>query len=537
MFTRRHTVLRPLHFTRALLLAALAGGTTLTVACTGGGSTGPSLTPTAPPSGAPTANPSSSAKPSSAPSGSPSSAPSGSPTGAPTAAPTAIDASHVAFVVQVDPGAVSAAPNVTPSAVNIYIVGSQAVSGGKCPATVQYVSSASGTLTTLAGTATAAPIPFYGNGTTSGNASQVIQLPALCSGRIYIATNGTLALTAGTQPAPWASSGPNGSPTKFDIVEYTTAAGSQSIDVDTTQENMIGLDITAQLNGSKGTQTIGLKAGAMSYIDGLANNLPAPWAAPITNQWPTRLLSPLSLQYVINGTGNASLPGFNPGTFLDGAILTEWQHYQSPNCMSLTVSTGTGDALAGQKIVGQVDTAGTFNFYAPSVACGAHLATNQAGNIVAQIPAVYNNVFYIQSSLLGGWYAATGAELLENGPFLLNTTYPSTLGTTTFTQTYPTSSAAIGNVVATALNRGIFDPAANAAYASQPYCPGIANVYPASGPDPAQNLWATIVWQAARNPSYGYGSAYAIPYDDQCGYSTNLTDSSAKVLTATIFAN
>jgi hypothetical protein len=458
--------------------------------------------------------------------------------------PTPIDSNHVAFVVQIAPGAMSAAPNVTPSAVYMYVTGQQTTTGATptCGSWLEVTDPSGDTAPFPTANATVAPIPFYGNGTTSGTTSQVIQLPPLCSGRIYISVNGPLAITSSSGPAPWAYGGSAGFPAKYDMVEYTMPANGHaapSTDVDTSQENMIGLDLTLNLVGTQsGSQTTGVKAGFMTQVNQTAASFGNAWSTVINSQWPTRLLSPLSVQYVIGSTGSTSLPGFNPGTFIDGAIQTAWNNYASPNCMNVTVSSATGDALAGKTVIGQVDGSGNFDFYDPAVVthCAVNLNASNSGNMVAQIPSLFNQNFWI-SNIAGGWSSASGSELMENGPFLLPASAVSSSGTVSFTNPYAKGSADIGNSVATALNRGVFDPSINPAYANQPYCPTVAQLYPTTGPAATQNLWATAVWAVAKNTTYGFGQAYAIPYDDKCGFSTDIQDTGARVMTVTVNAN
>jgi len=558
-------LLRDARTIRRALLTILAAGSTLTAACSGGMHVSPAGRPTPASSSSPSpgasaspgssASPRSSASPGSSASPSPASSSSAhpgssaSPSAAPTVSPTPIDSDHVAFVVQIAPGAMSAAPRVTPSAVNIYVTGQQTTTGAgaTCTASSPWleVTDAQGdTAPFPAASATVAPISFYGNGTTSGTTSQVIQLPALCGGRIYISVNGPLAITSTSGPAPWAYVGSSGFPAEYDMVEYTMPANglaAPSTDIDTSQENMIGLDLTLNMDGTQsGSQTTGVKGGFMTQVSQAATALSSTWGTVINAQWPTRLLSPLSVQYVIGSaphtSGNSALPGFNPGTFLDTAIETAWNDYESPNCMSVTVSTATGDALAGQTVTGQVDSSGNFDFYGPGVACAANLSSTQSGSLVAQIPSPFNQNFWI-NYVASGWSSATGSELMENGPYLLPTSAVSSGGTMSFTNPYAVSSADIGNTIATALNRGVFNPAVNPAYATQPYCPALSSLYPATSPAATQNLWATAVWQVAKNSTYGYGKAYAIPYDDKCGNSTDIQDSGARVITVTVNAN
>ena len=443
------------------------------------------------------------------------------------------------------PEAISSAPNATASSTFIYITGQQTSTGAgaACSTTtfLQVIDAHGDVAAFPTGGAAVTGIPFYGNGTTSGNTSQVIQLPALCSGRIYVSVNGALSITSTSGPSPWAFSGASGYPTKYDMLEYTMPANglaAPSTDIDTSQENMIGLDLGLNLAGSQfGSQSTGAKDGFMTQVNSAAAGLGSTWSGMINSQWPTRLLSPLSVQYVIGSSGNPSLPGFNPGTFLDGAIQNAWNDYQSPNCMNVTVSTATGDALAGRTVIGQVDSAGNFDFYDPTVVsmCAANLNGSFGAHVVAQIPSPFNTNFWIDN-VLKGWSSATGSELMENGPFLLPTSAPSSGGTVSFVNPYAKGSADIGNTVATALNRGVFDPTVNAAYATQPYCPAVAQLYPAAAA-PTQNLYATAVWSVAKNLTYGYGKAYAIPYDDKCGFSTDIQDSGAKVITVTVNSN
>jgi hypothetical protein len=512
----------PLHdarLTRGILLGVFAGGTLLTAACSG-----------------------SSQSPVPRASAAPSAAPSGTPSTAPSAAPTPIDSNHVAFVVQISPGAISAAPNVVPSAVNIYVTGQQPApsASSSCGSWLQVTDPSGTTAPFPTGGATVTALPFYANGTGSGTTSQVIQLPELCSGRIYISVNGPLSITSASGPAPWASIGAAGFPAKFDMLEYSMPANglaAPSTDVDTSQENMIGLDLGLNLSGTQyGSQTTGLKAGFMTQVEQVASAYNSTWSGVIDSQWPTRLLSPLSVQYDFNNTGNTSLPGFNPGTFLDSAIQSAWDQYKT-TCMSVVVSTATGDYLAGKTVTGEVDANENFDFYYPAATQDCATGLNSSNStLVAQIPSPFNQNYWI-GNVGGGWSSATGSVFMENGPFLLPASASSSAGAQTFTNPYATGSADIGNTVATALNRGVFDPSVNPAYAAQPYCPSVAQLYPSGSPAATQNLWATAVWGAAKNPTYGYGEAYAIPYDDKCGYSTDIKDSGARVITVTVNAD
>ena len=537
------------------LFASLAGVALLTSACSGSNSTPSprpsSATPTPDPSGAtPTPKPSG-ATPTPNPSGAtPTPKPTATPTpgasATPGASPTPIDANHVAFVLKLAPEAISGAPSAVAASTWIYITGQQTgtTAGATCTSTNLQVTDAHGDTAAFPTGGTAVTgIPFYGAGTTSGNTSQVIQIPALCSGRIYVSVNGPLSITTTSGPSPWAFTGASGFAPKYDTVEFSMPANglaAPSTDIDTSQENMIGLDLGLQLVGTQhGTQQTGVKDGFMTQVESAASAIGSPWSTVINSQWPTRLLSPLSVQYVLSGSGS-TLPEFNPGTFLDGAIASAWNNYASPHCMNVTVSSSTAEYLAGKTVVGQVDPNGNFDFYDPAhvSACGANLSSafGSSSHIVAQIPSPFNNTFWIDN-VTAGWSSASGSELMENGPYLLPTSAPSSGGTKSFTNLYPKSSADIGNTVATALNRGVFDPTINAAYANQPYCPAsLSQLYPSSAA-PTQNMWATAVWSVAKNLTYGYGKAYAIPYDDRCGNSTDIEDSGARVITVTVNAN
>jgi hypothetical protein len=51
---------------------------------------------------------------------------------------------------------------------------------------------------------------------------------------------------------------------------------------------------------------------------------------------------------------------------------------------------------------------------------------------------------------------------------------------------------------------------------------------------PYQNQYAAAVHAVANDRKYGFGQAYAYPYDDQCGFSTDISDPAARQLVVTI---
>ena len=351
---------------------------------------------------------------------------------APIPSPTPIDSNHVALQFVIDPSSQAGPPCINPSNVNFYIL-----TGG------QYVKDPQGDLVALSsGGATAAPIPFYGQGITGGNVSQVIQLPNMSSARVYMVVNGTLGINpAGTAgyPQPWTLAPGQNLSTIFDWFEFTLPANGKptpSIDINATQIQMIGLDYTIQLNGTqKGLSKSGLLNGFMNQVH--QNSPGAPWANVMYAQWPTRVLGPNAVQY--SPGGNCSLTGFlspcNPpsgtpygGQWLDASIFNAWTTWQAPQCMQITYNAQFGPNNMNPSVTpvfGQVDGNGNFNFYDPAVVTKcSQVATAPASAIVATLPSPFNVTTQTANNQLSGcgntstsWFTATSSVLLQSGPF------------------------------------------------------------------------------------------------------------------------
>jgi hypothetical protein len=323
---------------------------------------------------------------------------------------------------------------------------------------------------------------------------------------------------------------------------------------------MIGLDYTIQLNGTQqGSQKSGLLPGFMNTVHGYSFPAGSPWSGVTFAQWPTRILGPNAVQY--SPGGNPSLIGFVSsgvaGEFLDPAIQTAWDNWKAPNCMKIVYNASlNGFNPANTPVWGQVDSNENFVFYNPSVITScAQIASNPSlasNNKVTTLPSPFNQSYWTSTNQMNActtatsWLTATSSVLLQNGPFVapgtLKTCTGGILGTVSFPEntTYPDLSAAIGNIVSTAINRGLFNSATTADQ-TQPECPGISSLYANSVP--YLNYYGAALWYAVHQgltPKNGQGQpsgVYGIPYDDQCGYSSDLADSAAQSIIVTINGN
>ncbi|HVS45052.1 MAG TPA: beta-1,3-glucanase family protein [Verrucomicrobiae bacterium] len=384
-------------------------------------------------------------------------------------------------------------PKMTPANTNIYIFGK--TPPGSAPAQWVYLTNASGATAPFSGAV--APIPFYGGSTTSGNTSQVIQLPPLDSARVYL-SQGPLSITSQSGPAPWADDGSQS--TFFDFAEYTWLSTMSTIYVDTSQVDAMGLALSFNLVGAQ-NQTGGFLGGAVTQVYNGIQALPSPnaWSFLATDQWPYRVLAPDPVQYA----GNPSVPGFTQGNFLDAAILTAWNQHQAPNW--ITVSSGVlGTTFP---LYGQVNaTTEDMNFYTSESATGTPYVA---------IPSLFSNAY-------GFTQSATQDVMLQNGPFLLPGSGPNS-GSWPGNATNPAVAGTIGNVISTAMNRGILGASVT--------CPPPSPLFPGAA---YQNQYAAAVWTVATNSIYGYSGAYNFPYADQCGLSTTKTDTAPQTLSVTI---
>jgi len=498
------------------------------------------------------------------------------PAPSPFPSPTPIDANHVALQVRIDPSAQTGRPCVNPNNVNVYIYGQSPTTGAYV-----YVSDAQGDTQPASGNIPAVSFcPGQGQpGVTCGGTSQVIQLPNLNSARVYMSVNGALAVNPPNGlPAPWGAS--SFTPV-FDWFEYTLPANGKptpSIDINSTQIQMIGLDYTLALNGTqRGLSMSGLLPGFMTQVYG--NNPGTPWSSVMFAQWPTRILGPNAVQYSPGGnctfigfvtpcgTVPTPSPGQWGGQFLDGPIQTAWNTWAAPQCLEITYNAQYGPHNMNPSrtpVWGQVDAQGNFNFYDPAqVASCAGIAGAPSSAIVATLPNPFNASYQTLANQAlgcntgGTWFSATSAVLIQSGPFVgpvsVNTCTqtsagpppmgaPSTVPLPQNTQgpqvPYPGLAQGIGNIVSTAINRGLFS--STSTDQSQPECPGFGSVYTSSRA--YLNQYAATLWKvvhAGYTPKVnGVASGvYAIPFDDQCGYSSDLTDTGAQSIIVTINGN
>ena len=356
------------------------------------------------------------------------------------------------------------------------------------------VTNAGGTIAPFPTSGTVPAIPFYGGSTTSGSTSQPIHLPPLISARVYI-SYGPLSITVNSGPSPWA--GDSSKNVYWDFIEYNWASTTSTAFVDTSQVNAIGLALTTTLSGAGSPVTTGFKSGSITQIANGINAIGSPWTT-LTSQMPYRVLAPVSVQW--GPGGNAGLPGFFPGNFNDANILAAWNAYQAPNWMTLQ-NVGGGFST----LYGQVDAGENFNFYT---------AQSTSSQIVATIPSPFGNAY-------GFTETATEAVYLQNQPFLLPASMGS--GSWPYNATNAAAAGTIGNMVSTAINRGVFNIPIQSACG--------VTLYPGAS---YQNQYAAVVHKVAANVAYGYSQAYALPYDDQCNNSTTITNTAPTSLSVTI---
>ena len=449
--------MEPAALNRRLFLVSLGSVSTL-AACGGGGASSPFM-----PSKTPTPQP--------------------SPTATPTSTPTAPPGTVALTIVNQNSALDS-------TRLNIYIYGAQPGSNAKI---WQYVN-ADGTATIMSAGGPAVPaISFLASGSQSSATSRTMYLPPMTSGRIYI-VQGTLDIAipsvapagAGPNPpTPWTSDGTQS--LYFDFAEYTWNSTSDTLYLDTTQVDALGLALTGRLVGAQ-DQSMGYRSGALSQVKANIDALGAgsPWAACLT-QWPYRVLNP---QHV----------SFSDPTFLDAAIKAVWEAYKAPVWLAMNAVNADGYTT----LYGQVDANDNFNFY-----------TDTTGStLVASILSPFST----SNQTAYTWGTATQQVLACNGAFV---EFPATAAAN------QAAAANLGNMIAAALNRGVLG-AAGSPLASEEVCTGFY------GGAAYQNQYAAALHTVAKNATYGYGHAYAFSYDDQCNDSNTVTDPAPKSITLTI---
>lgn len=444
----------------SLMLAAI-----VLAGCGGGGGTGGALVPGASPT------PSSSASPT------------------PSISPTA-----GAFALTI----VNSNPSIPSSNITLYIYG-QSPTGTNPFLGV----SANGSTYALSSGSLVSPIPWSGG---SGN-RETVYLPAIIGGRVYIVDGTSLnsifkvAGATGTgpsAPAPWSNDGSQN--VYFDDIEYAESVpGSFNVNFDVSQTDAIGLDLEVSATNSSGTQTIGLKSGALTALQAALNGLSplsTPWNA-LANEMPYHIVNP-----------QHGSPNFFPSsTFLDTAIMTAWNTYQNGNWMEITAASLAATSYPGA-LYGTEDASGNMNFYATQSIAGTLVGTIENPMTYASA----NNTTVAQETL--GQYGTFG----------------------NFTTPYgadPTLGPAVGNRVSGALNSGVFVPTSippSQPISVQPVCTGRFT----SGGAAYQNQFANALHAVANTYAYISGAAYGYPYDDLCGTSTDTTSSGIQSMTITI---
>lgn len=336
-----------------------------------------------------------------------------------------------------------------------------------------------------------AGIPWQGGSTNS----ETVYLPPFAAGaRVYIVGGNSLAsifkvVTAGggpTAPAPWSNDGSQS--VYFDDIEYADTSGNLNFDV--SQTDAIGLDLQVSATNAGGTQTIGLKPGAMAAVQSGLRGLGSPWNT-LQNEMPYHIINP-----------QHGSPNFFPSSsFLDSALATAWSTYSSGNWMVISAASLSATTYPGN-LYGTEDASGNMNFYATQSIAGTLIGTIENPATYAAVAS--NNTTFTQE------------VMAQNGAFG-NFTTPNT--------TYPTLGAAIGNRVSGALNSGVFSISA------QPAC-GAARFN--SGGSAYQNQYANVLHSVANTYAYVAGAAYGYPYDDLCGTSTDTTSAAVQSMTITI---
>ena len=341
------------------------------------------------------------------------------------------------------------------------------------------------------------PIPWNGGNTNT----ETVYLPPLIGGRVYV-VDGTLLkpiFTAGSggpvAPAPWANDGSQN--VYFDDIEYAETS-PLNVNFDVSQTDAIGLDLAVSATNGAGTQTIGLKSGAISAFIAALNGLatPSPWDT-LANQ-PKHITNP-----------QHGSPNFFPNAnFLDINIMAAWTSYENGNWFELTAASLSSTNYPGA-LYGTEDTNGNMNFYSTqNITTGTLIGT--IGNPMTYATA--NNTTVTQETFA------------QNGTFGDFTIADST---------YPTLGPAVGNRVSGALNSGVFVPSplpASPWTSVQPICTGRF----ISGGAAYQNQFANLLHQVANTYAYVAGAAYGYPYDDLCGTSTDTTSNGITGMTITI---
>jgi hypothetical protein len=440
----------------------------------------------------------------------PTPSPTTTPTVSPSASPTALPSGLFPMTISNNTG--------INGAMTAYVWGIDPTSGNYV-----YLTSPSSGVTAPVTTGSVAGFPLASGGE--------IDLPKLCSGRVYVALDGkslTLASTAGspggvTVPVPWQNpDADNSANVIFDFVEYTwadaTAAKCQQPQffIDTTQVDSIGIPISFQLAqpGQLPTTPIGMMPNAVTKIGAELQMLGSPWTGLSQSVQSTTT----TVQRIINPS-HPTDPSATPATglsfdtnYFNNTVYALWSTYQSTDL----VLSGAFVAPNYQTVYGRVtgltsNGIGTvFTFWS---------GPNQTGSVVATLPSP------VPTGVSG--LPTTNAVLSVAG-ILAPSLGP---GVPAGTSTY------VGRIIGVGLNRATFTT--NAAPA-QPLCPT-----PGTPPNsPAANAVAAMFyggtataggsiptasvitnWYSALVHANAYqGLAYGFSDDDECNaYSSSFT--------------
>ena len=441
------------------------------------------------------------AVPTATPAPTPTAVPSTSPT--PTSAPTPTGvAGTIALTIT------NSNTAITSSNINVYIYGQSPT--GSNP--FMGVNANGSTYAIPSVGATIAPIAWSGGG---GN-SETVYLPALIGARVYVVDGNSLSSIftvkqAGTGPtalAPWGNDGSQS--VYFDDFEYAWNGGSNGINFDLSQTDVIGLALAVTANSPTGAQTIGLKSGAITALESAVNALPQPWPSLVL-AGNKHVLNPQhgSAAFINYGTSSASVG------FLDTGINTAWNQYTG-NWMVITQASLSATSYPGA-LYGTVDVNGDLDFYETQSIAGTFVGKIQnPQNFATANNTTPTEELFAQDGTFGGFEAPQSSVSTQ----------------------YPTLGPAIGNRVSGALNSGVWTvstpvPAQNAAavITTQPVCTGR---FPGASAAPYENQFAGTLHSIANTYAYVAGAAYGYPYDDLCGTSTDTTGTGVTSMTLTI---
>ena len=468
-------------------------------------------------------------------------------------------AQSIPMTVTIAPAALNgnAAPNMgPPNRIYIYVYGKNA------NGSFVYVNAPNGSTTAWTSSSTPSPLSWSANPTpcpTSAGAapcsSQTYSLPPLSSGEIYLSSAPiTWSGGPGSAPAAWNPSDANNS-TYYDFVEYTWASAAAPVYVDTSQVNAMGLSLAFNLVGigHPNGQQAGFQTGAVNALWGYLQTSIA-WnflanADLNPKGFPFHVLSPVGLNYPgpaptaapagaggkpaactapAPTAGTANPPQFVNGAFLDCAFEAVWLNFLPPNYVVLAAA----ENMSGGDLYGQVDNNENFQFYIASDFNTQTGSPNPGATPFVTLANPFHNAY-------GNKETASAALLQQNGFALGTVGYPPPPApqATAFpgNGNHPTPAAAVGNMVSTAVNRGILT--ATTPSGTTIGCPPMGQFpWPAPAWPSAENVYAAALWQVASTLSMPptSPSTYNLPFADQCNQSTTRIENAPTSLHITV---